>query len=118
MGGKPDRISGLDVRVDRLAGMRHRAAKALPRGPLRDWLACIAGNTRRLRRERGLTQMALAERASMSLRSIQRVEGATVDLSVGCLVILATALGVEPTDLLGKDALASTPSGRTVSRRT
>jgi transcriptional regulator with XRE-family HTH domain len=59
----------------------------------------IAGNTRRLRLGRGWTQAKLAEEAKLDPTFIQRVERATVNLSVRALTSIADALGVRPVEL-------------------
>jgi transcriptional regulator with XRE-family HTH domain len=64
-----------------------------------DVLGILAGNIRRLRRERKLTQDALAERASMDASEIRRIESARREPGVNVLVRLARGLGVRPGDL-------------------
>lgn len=60
----------------------------------------VAANMRRLRREQGLTLAALAERADLHLRHVQRIEAAGANLTIGTLAKLATALGIDVTTLL------------------
>jgi transcriptional regulator with XRE-family HTH domain len=60
----------------------------------------IAGNVYALRTRAGLTQEALAERAELAPRYLQRIERASVALSVVVLVQLARALEVPPSRLL------------------
>lgn len=60
------------------------------------WDKIIGGNLRRLRRERGLTQEALAAEVDLDVRQIGRIERGQSYPSVGLLVQLAELLGVEP----------------------
>lgn len=63
-------------------------------------LQSIAANVRAWRERRGLTQAALAERAEMELRAIQRIEQGKINFGVVNLVLVANALGVSPALLL------------------
>jgi transcriptional regulator with XRE-family HTH domain len=56
-------------------------------------------NLRRLRRERFLTQMELAEKAGIRQTSLSRLERGAHPPSMRTLRKLATALGVEPREL-------------------
>lgn len=59
---------------------------------------------RRLRKERGLTQEKLAHRAGLTLARINRLENHTPDEpKLSTVQKIATALGVEPTELLAFD---------------
>src|SRR5258705_10192030 len=69
--------------------MRRPSASALKRR--------VAENMRRLRHEQGLTLAALAKRADLHLRHIQRIEAAGANLTIGTLAKLATGLGVDVT---------------------
>lgn len=60
------------------------------------WEKIIGGNLRRLRRERGLTQEALAAEVDLDVRQIGRIERGQSYPSVGLLVQLAGLMGVEP----------------------
>lgn len=60
------------------------------------WDKIIGGNLRRLRRERGLSQEALAAEVDLDVRQIGRIERGQSYPSVGLLVQLAELLGVEP----------------------
>lgn len=60
------------------------------------WDKIIGGNLRRLRRERGLTQEALAAEVDLDVRQIGRIERGQSYPSVGLLVQLSELLGVEP----------------------
>ena len=79
---------------------------------LHDTLARVAANVRRLRRKRKLTQAELAERASVDLRYLQRVEAAKVHAGVGYVAALAAALGVEPGELFAVVEPVVRPHGR------
>ena len=72
--------------------MRSRSTSALKRR--------VAVNVKRLRREQGLTLAALATRADLHLRHVQRIEAAGANLTIGTLAKLATGLGVDVTALL------------------
>jgi transcriptional regulator with XRE-family HTH domain len=73
----------------------------------------IATNLRRLRRDRGLTLDALADRAGMSKGTVIQVEQARANPSIATLCHLADALGVGVASLL-----AAPPSPRVTVRRT
>lgn len=60
----------------------------------------LAGNLRRLRRERKLTQEEVADRAGISSRYVGAVERADVSATVTVVGQIADALGVEPSELL------------------
>ena len=59
-----------------------------------DVLAHVAGNVRRLRQARGLSQAALAEASGVSRRMIVAIERDEANLSLSSLDRLAAALGV------------------------
>lgn len=62
----------------------------------------ISRSVIRLREEKKLTQIALAERAKLSRRTINEVEsGRKNRTSISTLMQLAAALGVTPDELLG-----------------
>lgn len=63
-------------------------------------LEVLAGNVRRLRQERGLTQERLAEQAGLHMTDIARIETLRRDPGVRVLVKLARGLGVPACDLL------------------
>jgi transcriptional regulator with XRE-family HTH domain len=65
-----------------------------------DILAHVAGNVRRLRQERRLSQAALAARSGLSRRMIVAVESDAANLSLSSLDRMAAALGVSLTDLI------------------
>ena len=59
-----------------------------------DVLAHVAGNVRRLRHARSLSQSGLAELSGISRRMIAAIEGDEANVSLSSLDRLATALGV------------------------
>jgi transcriptional regulator with XRE-family HTH domain len=64
-----------------------------------DPLQKFAANVRRLRAERGLTQDALAQGASMDPAEIRRIESGRRDPGVRVLSRVAAGLGVKPSEL-------------------
>ena len=66
-----------------------------------DVLAAIGQNVRRLRNEKGLTLQALAKRTGLSPSMLSLVERGKAGSSIGMLVVLASALDTEMSDLLG-----------------
>jgi transcriptional regulator with XRE-family HTH domain len=75
-------------------------------------LASIAANVVRLRHRVGLTQEQLSEEAGLELRFLQKVERGKPNISVGTLVQLADALGVNPKALLTLARLRPARRGR------
>lgn len=75
-------------------------------------LRYIGANIRRLRMRQSLSQEALAELAGIAARYLQDVEIGAVNLSVGILVDLAQALGVEERTLLRPARLPPARVGR------
>jgi len=65
-----------------------------------DPLPKFAANVRRLRAEKGLTQDALAQGASMDPAEIRRIESGRRDPGVRVLTRVAAGLEVKPADLL------------------
>ncbi|QDG54811.1 helix-turn-helix transcriptional regulator [Persicimonas caeni] len=63
----------------------------------------VADNVRRLRKEKGLSQQELAERADMHRTHLVKFENYHVSPSIDVLFRLAHALGVQPAALLSKD---------------
>jgi transcriptional regulator with XRE-family HTH domain len=63
-------------------------------------LAHVAGNVRRLRKERGLSQARLAELSGVSRRMIVAIERDEANISLSNLDRLAAALGVSLTETL------------------
>jgi transcriptional regulator with XRE-family HTH domain len=64
-----------------------------------DPLPRVAANLRRLREQAGLTQDALAQRASMDASELRRIEGARRDPGVRVVTRLARGLGVSVSEL-------------------
>ncbi|MCZ8314123.1 helix-turn-helix transcriptional regulator [Phreatobacter sp.] len=60
----------------------------------------VARNLRRARRAVGLSQEALAEKASVDRSYVSRVETGKVSVGVDTLAELARAVGVAPSELL------------------
>lgn len=65
-----------------------------------DHLDVFTANLRRTREERGLSQEAVGDRASMTQSQYARIERGDVDPTIKTLKRLATALGVSASDLL------------------
>lgn len=65
-------------------------------------LARLADRVRRLRKERGLTARALAERAGISLRFVAQLEAGQANIAVLRLEAVARALGVSPAALIAE----------------
>lgn len=76
-------------------------------------LAVVSANVRRLRARAGLTQEALAERAGVTPRAVQRIEEG-VDVRLTTLARVAGGLGVEPRELLAP--VTEPPPPRVVGR--
>ena len=64
-----------------------------------DPLPRFAANVRRLRAEKGLTQDALAQAASMDPAEVRRIESGRRDPGVRVLSRVARGLGVRPAEL-------------------
>ncbi len=77
----------------------------------------VAANVRRLRLERRFTQAELAERASVDLRYLQRIEAAGVNAGCGYIAALAAALDVDPGALFATAKPAVRKRGRPPSPR-
>jgi len=60
----------------------------------------LANRFRVLRKERGITQVRLAEKSGISRSQIARIETAEINSTVCTLVVLAKALNVKPFELL------------------
>jgi transcriptional regulator with XRE-family HTH domain len=87
--------------------------------------AVIAGNVRRLRGERGLSQEALADICGYHRTYVGGIERGERNITIATLEALAGALGVEPLRLLergegaasrGTRRLTSRPAAVTVSQ--
>ncbi len=60
----------------------------------------IGANLRKIRDEKGFSQQDLANRCDVERAKISRIENATEDFLLSTLLELASALGVNPADLL------------------
>ncbi len=60
----------------------------------------VAANLRRARHEKKLTQEELADRSGLSTRYVGAIERADASVTVTALGQIATALGIEPAELL------------------
>lgn len=65
-----------------------------------DMRKLVGENTARIRREKGLTQEALAEKSGLSQQYISGLENGLRNPTIVTLFELATALGVSHIDLL------------------
>jgi transcriptional regulator with XRE-family HTH domain len=82
-----------------------------------DVLRSVAANIRSLRRRRGLTQAALAEKARLDLRQIQRAESGRVDIGIVAVAAVAEALEVLPGRLFRHAPFSPQPPGRPSQKR-
>lgn len=80
-------------------------------------LVSLGANVRRWRKRRGLTQEALAEKADLDVRYVQRVERGSVNLRFRSFAILATVLAVKPGLLLRESPPAPAVPGRPRKRK-
>lgn len=69
-----------------------------------DVIASIGKAVNSLRTAKGLTLQVLSKRANLSVSMLSLIERGKASPSIGSLVVLASALGVEMTDLLGNSA--------------
>jgi transcriptional regulator with XRE-family HTH domain len=58
----------------------------------------VAANIRRLREERGMSQVELARRAGVDLRPLTRIESVDREPGASTLARIARGLGVAPAD--------------------
>ena len=65
-------------------------------------LKALGARIRTLRKERGLTQEALAERAGLHSRYISRVEQGDANFGVSVVFDLARGLSVKPAELFAE----------------
>ena len=68
-----------------------------------DMRKLVGANTARVRKERGLTQEALAEKSGLSQQYISGLENGQRNPTIVTLFELATALGVGHLDLMAID---------------
>jgi transcriptional regulator with XRE-family HTH domain len=81
----------------------NKIAEVSPGGETADVLATIGRNIRALRNERGLTLQALAEQTQLSPSMLSLLERGKTGPSIGTLVVIASALGAQMSDLLESD---------------
>ncbi|NOU27133.1 MAG: helix-turn-helix transcriptional regulator [Polyangiaceae bacterium] len=75
-------------------------------------LRSVAANVRAIRRRRDLTQAALAERADLEVRQLQRVESGKMDCGIVALAAIAAALEVPIGRLFRVASLPAPTRGR------
>ena len=63
-----------------------------------EWEKIVGANIKRLRKERGLSQEALAGEAGLAMRHLGRIERGEGNPTVAVLSKLAEVLGVSPTE--------------------
>ncbi|MEN5053524.1 MULTISPECIES: helix-turn-helix domain-containing protein [Brevundimonas] len=68
-----------------------------------EWEKIVGANIRRLRKERGMSQEALAGEAGLAMRHLGRIERGEGNPTVAILGKLAAVLGVHPTDFYSVD---------------
>lgn len=68
-----------------------------------DWEKIVGANIKRLRKERGLSQEALAGEAGLAMRHLGRIERGEGNPTVAVLGKLAEVLGVYPTAFYGEN---------------
>lgn len=71
-----------------------------------EWEKIVGANIRRLRKERGLSQEALAGEAGLAMRHIGRIERGEGNPTVSMVAKIATVLGVHPSALYDEIAAA------------
>lgn len=81
----------------------NKIAEVSPSGETADVLATIGRNIRALRNDRGLTLQALAEQTRLSPSMLSLLERGKTGPSIGTLVVIASALGAQMSDLLAND---------------
>lgn len=69
-----------------------------------EWEKIVGANIRRLRKERALSQEALAGEAGLAMRHIGRIERGEGNPTVSMVGKIATVLGVHPSALYNEDA--------------
>lgn len=63
-----------------------------------DWEKIVGANIKRLRKERGLSQEALAGEAGLAMRHLGRIERGEGNPTVAVLGKLANVLSIHPTE--------------------
>ncbi len=66
---------------------------------LNEYLVLVGNNIRRLRKERKMTQRALADMCDMHRSNFYRVEAGTENLTISTLLKIAEALEVEVSEI-------------------
>ena len=70
---------------------------------LRAFMKNISANVKRIRRQRGLTQLQLSHKTRLSLSTVTEVEQYRLkNISLKTILLLSTALKTSPTHLLMK----------------
>lgn len=69
-----------------------------------DWRQVVADNLRRIRRERGISQMALAMDAGVNRTYISKLEKGETWVGLEVLVKISKVLQAEPADFLQRQA--------------
>ncbi|MBV9236152.1 MAG: helix-turn-helix transcriptional regulator [Xanthobacteraceae bacterium] len=85
----------------------NKLAKIDPIEETADVLATIGRNIRRLRNERGLTLQALADQTQLSASMLSLLERGKTGPSIGTLVVIASALGAQMSDLIDGERAAA-----------
>lgn len=75
-------------------------------------LEILGSNTRQYRRARGLTQAQLAERVSISVEMVGKIERGVSAPSLETIEKLSRALDVQPAALFGAKTSATAPDSR------
>jgi len=70
------------------------------RQPSEELLGILATNVKRLRKERGFTQESLSSKCNFHPTFVSMVERSQRNVTISTLEIFATALGVQPFELL------------------
>ena len=76
-----------------------------------DLRAIFAGNIKRLRKERGMSQEHLAFESGLHRTYISGIERGVRNVGLDNIGVIAAALKVEPAELLWKDGLVGTVRG-------
>jgi transcriptional regulator with XRE-family HTH domain len=87
--------------------LMNKLAKIDPIEETADVLATIGRNIRRLRNERGLTLQALADQTQLSASMLSLLERGKTGPSIGTLVVIASALGAQMSDLIDGERAAA-----------
>ncbi|MEM6342674.1 MAG: helix-turn-helix transcriptional regulator [Bacteroidota bacterium] len=77
---------------------------------IQPFLDAFGRRVKKLRAERKLTQLDLADRTGMDIRQIQRIEGGDINTSIGNAYLIAKGLKVPLTDTFAIDDLSEIES--------